>query len=81
MTIKYSFFFVLLSFLFLACGPKAAQSIQGNISDAANLSVFIDKMTASGNARVLTNTKADANGKFNFTFEEKLDPSQAILLQ
>ena len=76
MTIKHSLLFaILLGFIFTSCGPQGAQTISGSISDAANLNIYFDKMTPSGSAQVLTNTKSDANGKFDLTFEEKLEPS------
>ena len=73
---KVSLFFAFVFALFLAsCAQEGAQVISGNISDAANLNIYFDKITASGNARVLSNAKADASGKFALVFEESLDPS------
>ncbi len=75
---KTGFSFLMIAILmtfFAACSPKGALNINGNISDAANLNIYFDKMTASGNARVITNTKANEAGKFTLNFEEKLDPA------
>lgn len=69
--IQYSFFTALL-ILCIACGgPKGAQNVIGAVSDAPNMNVYFDKITASGNTRVLSNTQTDGNGKFSFAFEEK----------
>lgn len=77
MKTRFSFFMIIIvAALMAACsGPKGAQNVSGSISDAANLNIYFDKMTASGNARVITNTKTDGSGKFNLSFEEKLDPA------
>ncbi len=73
----YSLILTTLSIiLFTACaGPKGAQNVSGTISDAPNMNVYFDKITASGNARVLTNTQTNGSGSFAFAFDEKLDQS------
>lgn len=71
MNFKTIFYTLLIStIIFVSCGPKGAQVIEGSISDAANLNIYFDKITASGNARVLLNTQADANGQFDLVFEK-----------
>jgi len=70
-----SFIFALLSISLLAsCGaPKGAQNISGTISDAQSMNVYFDKITASGNTRVLTNTQTNGSGAFTISFDEVLD--------
>ncbi len=74
MKITTSIFTAFAMLLFIACaGPKGAQNVSGTISDAPNMNVYFDKITAGGNTRVLTNTQTNGNGSFNFAFDEKLD--------
>ncbi len=73
---KFSHYIFIFSVFFalLSCGgPKGAQNISGSISDAPNMNVYFDKITPSGNTRVLTNTQTNGSGQFDFVFEEVND--------
>jgi len=47
-----------------------ALTVSGNISDAANLSIFLDEMTLGNKSFVLGKADIDANGNFSIKIEE-----------
>ncbi len=74
--LRSSFYLFSLSIclsLFLACAPKGAVVIHGDIEDASNLNIYFDKITATGSTRVLTNAEASSSGSFDVVFEEPLE--------
>ena len=73
MQLKSIFFILAIAMIAIACGSNAAQNISGTVSDASDFNIYFDKVTASGNMRVLSNTKSDANGSFSMTFDEALE--------
>lgn len=64
--------------LFVACSPTSSNKtgINGQLTGAEDLNVFLDKIAIGKPTKVVANTTADGNGKFNFSFEEgnKLEP-------
>jgi len=76
-------FAAILSFGMLAltsCGDGAATSsnsngttVQGDISGAANMQVFLDKMMLDNSNQVLSKATADGNGNFSLNIENGLD--------
>lgn len=66
------FFYFLLVIVLFACGPQGAHVISGDIEDAGNMNVYLDKITFSGQPALVTNTEADANGNFEIVLEESL---------
>jgi peroxiredoxin len=70
---KLHFFYFLIAIIsFASCSNSSSDGISGEISGAENLSVFFDKVYPDGNNMSIVQTPADANGKFNFEFEEPL---------
>lgn len=70
MKIKLFSFLAICSLAFISC-KKGALEIDGQISDAANLSIFFDAVSPVSNTNnVLLKTESDGAGKFNFSFEE-----------
>lgn len=59
---------------FGACNstPKGL-TIEGEISNASNLRVFVDEIKANNSTMVLDQTEADVSGKFSINFPEGLD--------
>ncbi len=69
-------FFTLLSISFFAVscggGPTGALNVSGTISDASNLSVYLDRLGMDNTTEILMNTKTDGGGNFTFSFPEPL---------
>lgn len=65
--------FVLFISLFLvSCGAKKGTHISGNISDAPNMTIFLDKISVQGSTPV-SKMNSDASGNFSFEFPEGME--------
>lgn len=60
-----------------SCGAfsSKAVTVSGTISDAPNMKIYFDKVGPSNTTSVLGQSDTDANGNFNFKFEEGLAPA------
>ena len=69
--------FLLFVITVLSCAALGSKgtSVSGSISDAPNLSVYLDKMGPNNNTMVLAQTTTDANGDFVLKLEEDIQPS------
>lgn len=74
----YTVFFLSLNFI-TGCGTEAQLKVEGNIPDASNLTIYLDRVDFSGNKDLLVNQKVDAEGNFAFNFPESLVPGQYAL--
>ena len=63
--------FVILSLIILSCGgaPKGT-NVTGVISDAANMSIYFDKLGPDNTNEILLNSKSSSEGSFEFNFPE-----------
>ena len=64
-----SVFFLAVIMLGCAGNPKGTQ-VSGTISDAANMSIYFDKLGPNNTNEILMNNKSDGKGSFEFTFPE-----------
>ncbi len=75
---KYGYFFLLSTILAIgiwSCQPEIqGVQIKGKINDAANLQVFLDKVTLNKANTVLEKSEVASNGAFSFAFPEGLEP-------
>ena len=80
MNMKFSHLLALvaLSMMLFTCqsdgGVTSGTLIKGELSGAANLSAFIDKIGINTPNNILANTPVDANGNFAFGFVDGLEP-------
>jgi len=60
-----------------SCGALSSKSltVSGNITDAPNMKVYMDKMGPTNTTSVLAQSDTDGNGSFSFKFDEGLDPA------
>lgn len=71
-------FFILLSFIasfsLLQCGSMGGAKIEGSISNASNLQIFLDKVSLTKANAVITKADMGGNGNFSLPLEKSLDP-------
>lgn len=73
----YSFAGMLFFLLLVSCGASNTKGliIGGKVSDAKNMQVYFDKLTITTTSNnTLDQVESDADGTFEFHFEEKVDP-------
>jgi peroxiredoxin len=63
--------FIILSSIILSCGgtPKGT-GVTGVVSDAANMSIYFDKLGPDNTNEILFSLKSDSDGAFEFNFPE-----------
>ncbi|MEO0732097.1 MAG: TlpA disulfide reductase family protein [Bacteroidota bacterium] len=64
----------LATVLFACSGAPEGTLIKGELANAANLKVYLDKVSINGANEVLANAPIDAEGTFALGFLEPLDP-------
>ncbi|MEM9546743.1 MAG: TlpA disulfide reductase family protein [Bacteroidota bacterium] len=65
--------FVLFGILLASCaGNPKGTTVSGTISDAANMSIYLDRLGADNTSEILMNSKSDGSGSFDFNFPEGL---------
>ncbi len=64
----------IVALLVVSCkmAPSAGLVVSGKVSDANDMTVHFDRTMPDNASEGILNTKADGNGKFTFTFPEKL---------
>ncbi|MEM9527638.1 MAG: TlpA disulfide reductase family protein [Bacteroidota bacterium] len=73
-TIKYLFVCLLAIGLISCSGSPEGTLIKGQLANAANLKVYLDKVAINSANEVLANAPIDAEGKFALGFLEELKP-------
>ena len=60
-----------------SCGAITSKgtTISGNIIDAPNMKIYLDKMGLNNSVTIVTETESDANGDFTLKSEETLTPA------
>lgn len=68
--------FILTIISIASCGAISSKgtNVTGNISDAPNMQVYLDKMGPNSSTTVLSQTDSDANGDFALKLEETIQP-------
>jgi thiol-disulfide isomerase/thioredoxin len=70
---KFFFFLVLICFGITACNSFKGTKIKGKIANAAELSIFLDKVAISNNANVrIAAGKTGADGSFEFVMPQPI---------
>ena len=71
-SISLSFALLAMMSLSVGCGETMSKgtTVSGQITDAQNLQVFLDRMSLGGQGEVLGKSEMDANGKFSINLEE-----------
>ncbi|MEL7161909.1 MAG: hypothetical protein AAFN92_14200, partial [Bacteroidota bacterium] len=72
--LKYLSGLALAAVLFACAGDPEGTLIKGELDNAANLKVYLDKVSINGANEVLANAPIDADGSFALGFLEPLDP-------
>jgi len=63
--------YVLFSIVLISCGgtPKGT-TVSGTVSDAANMSIYLDRIGPNNTNEILMNAKSNASGSFDLNFPE-----------
>ncbi len=68
--LKFASFLLLGSILISCGGTPSGTNVTGAISDAANMSIYFDRLGPENTSEILLNSKANSSGAFDFNFPD-----------